>query len=155
MILKLGLRFYVFPEMSVQKNARKSRFGILKKSVLRIRELWPLVWCWRMLPNCCGTVGTMVNFCRFALECFQAISMDRRQEGLVDLITLIAWRDAVWRYLATTKFQPTDARSAFPCFDEPTFKSTFRTTLIHRPDYTALSNMPAEVLAQAECSYAN
>jgi len=57
------------------------------------------------------------------------------------------WRksDVLWRYLATTKFQPTDARTAFPCFDEPTFKSTFRTTLIHRPSYTALSNMPAEV----------
>ncbi|XP_063847044.1 glutamyl aminopeptidase-like [Scylla paramamosain] len=47
------------------------------------------------------------------------------------------------RYMATSKFQPTDARSAFPCFDEPSFKSTFSTTLI-RPsqDYIALSNMP-------------
>ena len=49
------------------------------------------------------------------------------------------------RYLATTKFQPTDARAAFPCLDEPSFKSTFSTTLVHRPDYTALSNMPATV----------
>ncbi|KAK3890035.1 hypothetical protein Pcinc_005999 [Petrolisthes cinctipes] len=50
------------------------------------------------------------------------------------------------RSIATSKFQPTDARSAFPCFDEPSFKSTFTTTLV-RPStgYIALSNMPIQV----------
>ena len=45
--------------------------------------------------------------------------------------------------IATSKFQPTYARRAFPCFDEPSFKSTFTVTLI-RPSvgYIALSNMP-------------
>ena len=48
--------------------------------------------------------------------------------------------------IATSKFQPTYARKAFPCFDEPSFKSTFTTTLV-RPSqgYIALSNMPVEV----------
>lgn len=47
--------------------------------------------------------------------------------------------------IATSKFQPTYARKAFPCFDEPSFKSTFSTSLV-RPssDYIALSNMPVE-----------
>ena len=47
--------------------------------------------------------------------------------------------------LATTKFEPTYARRAFPCFDEPTFKSTYSVTLV-RPskDYIALGNMPIE-----------
>jgi len=48
------------------------------------------------------------------------------------------------RAIATSKFQPTYARRAFPCFDEPSFKSTFTTTLV-RPSgdgYVALSNMP-------------
>ncbi|GFS55864.1 glutamyl aminopeptidase [Nephila pilipes] len=48
------------------------------------------------------------------------------------------------RYLATSKFQPTYARRAFPCFDEPSFKSTFTVSLVHEKDYMALSNMPAE-----------
>jgi len=45
--------------------------------------------------------------------------------------------------IATSKFQPTYARKAFPCFDEPSFKSTFSTVLV-RPSqgYIALSNMP-------------
>ena len=45
--------------------------------------------------------------------------------------------------IATSKFQPTYARRAFPCFDEPSFKSTFTVTLIRPSEkYIALSNMP-------------
>ena len=41
-----------------------------------------------------------------------------------------------------TQFQATDARSVFPCFDEPAFKSTFNVTFIAPADATKLSNMP-------------
>jgi glutamyl aminopeptidase len=47
--------------------------------------------------------------------------------------------------IATSKFQPTYARRAFPCFDEPSFKSTFSTVLVRPSEgYIALSNMPVD-----------
>lgn len=49
------------------------------------------------------------------------------------------------RYLATSKFEPVDARRAFPSFDEPNIKAQYTIHLVHQPGYTALSNMP-EVL---------
>ncbi|KAI8035952.1 hypothetical protein M5D96_011385 [Drosophila gunungcola] len=44
--------------------------------------------------------------------------------------------------LAITQFSPTFARQAFPCFDEPSFKSTFNVTLGHHKNYTGLTGMP-------------
>ena len=48
-------------------------------------------------------------------------------------------------HLASSKFQPVDARRAFPCFDEPNIKAEYTITLVHRPNYVALSNMPSTV----------
>src|SRR6476646_6551121 len=42
--------------------------------------------------------------------------------------------------LAATQFEATDARRAFPCWDEPDFKAVFATTLVIEPQLTAVSN---------------
>ena len=42
--------------------------------------------------------------------------------------------------MAATQFEATDARRAFPCWDEPDFKAVFATTLVIDPSLTAVSN---------------
>ncbi|XP_042874237.1 aminopeptidase N-like [Penaeus japonicus] len=52
--------------------------------------------------------------------------------------------------LAATQFQPTDARRAFPCMDEPALKATFTVSLAREEHMTTLSNMPVYDTAPVE-----
>ena len=49
-------------------------------------------------------------------------------------------QDGNTRLMAATQFEATDARRAFPCWDEPAFKAVFATTLVIDPKLAAVSN---------------
>ncbi|XP_023019123.2 aminopeptidase A isoform X2 [Leptinotarsa decemlineata] len=52
--------------------------------------------------------------------------------------------DGKLRQIATSKFEPTYARQAYPCFDEPNLKAKYKVHLLKPKDssYIALSNYP-------------
>ncbi|AYV80670.1 MAG: puromycin sensitive aminopeptidase [Harvfovirus sp.] len=46
------------------------------------------------------------------------------------------------RYMGVTQFEATDARQAFPCFDEPNFKASFDLKITCPADKTVVANTP-------------
>lgn len=47
-------------------------------------------------------------------------------------------------WLGVTQFEPTGARRAFPCLDEPSFKSKFTLHIAREPLRDVTANMPVE-----------
>ncbi|GAB0097801.1 Aminopeptidase [Sergentomyia squamirostris] len=70
-------------------------------------------------------------------------------EGLHSRAVTYGWYAAAYTnddgnqvWFATTDFEAPDARQAFPCYDSPEFKATFKITIRNDQSYYAISNMP-------------
>lgn len=64
--------------------------------------------------------------------------LDDRLRGFYN--STITHADETTSSIATTQFQSTDARRAFPCFDEPDLKAVFSTSLVVPEGLLAVSN---------------
>lgn len=56
--------------------------------------------------------------------------------------------NGTWIFFGSTQFEPTYARSAFPCYDELQIKSNFTIRITHTTSYDAISNMPVVSVTQ-------
>ncbi|XP_054706641.1 endoplasmic reticulum aminopeptidase 1-like [Uloborus diversus] len=93
--------------------------------------------------------GTLKPYREYTLWIDFKKHLEEKLEGFY--ISSYKSTDGQKRYLATTHFEPTSARSAFPCFDEPAMKATFQLTIVHDESHTAYFN--ADVFQTA--SYGN
>lgn len=59
-------------------------------------------------------------------------------------------KDGEFHCMFSTQFESSDARRAFPCFDEPNLKATFNVQIELPEDQIALSNMPVKSVQKGE-----
>ncbi|XP_053283791.1 aminopeptidase Ey [Pleuronectes platessa] len=83
-----------------------------------------------------GNYSLFLNFKGQSLEYMDGLFLSMYSEGVPEYEGDMEPA----RFLAATNMEPTFARTAFPCFDEPEMKAVFDITIIHRRGTKALSN---------------
>jgi alanyl aminopeptidase len=91
-------------------------------------------------------IGETVNPQRATLEIRYTAAF---ASGLAGLYRM--QQDGLW--YAATQFEAIDARRAFPCFDEPRFKTPFDVVLEVPQDLVAVANMPVAEVVPAETGF--
>ena len=77
-----------------------------------------------------------------------SLSIVAGYKGEIDQ-SMMGYYQSTWRHdgesghYALTQFEPTSARRAFPCWDEPSYKATYSFRMLHSENTTALANMPS------------
>lgn len=61
-------------------------------------------------------------------------------------------KDGDYHCMFSTQFESSDARRAFPCWDEPNLKATFDVEIEFPEDQVALSNMPEKTVEKGKAS---
>ena len=83
-------------------------------------------------------LGEALTEGRWEMHCrFRGILNDQLRGFYLSTFTDVDGQEQV---IATTQFEATDARRAFPCWDEPDFKAAFGVTLVVPDDLMAVSN---------------
>lgn len=89
------------------------------------------------------------------LEVGQELSIEISYQGFIrnDLLGFFrnSYNNSVTgqqTWLATTQFSPTNARQAFPCYDEPRYRRSILLQIRHHRNYSAISTMPVAELRE-------
>ncbi|XP_062557607.1 aminopeptidase N-like [Armigeres subalbatus] len=88
------------------------------------------------------TVDTLTVGSSYVLEIDFTNSLDRTDAAGFYRSSYVN-AEGVTKYLGLTQFESTDARSAFPCYDEPGIKTTYSVRIACGLGYTARANAPA------------